>query len=232
MDNSRIIGMIGGTGWASTAEYYRLINEKVNARMGGFQFARCLLYSLNYGEIHDFNVKGDLESIYILVLAAVRRLQAAGVDCMVLCANTLHQYADRLFKEVPIPIIHIADATAIEIKKDRLQKVGLLGTGQTMEMDFYKNRMAKHGIEVIIPDAEDRKYLDQTIRKEFVANIFTQEASKGILQIINVLEERGAEGIILGCTEIPLVVKQDQTRVKLYDTTEIHAEAIVDFYLR
>jgi aspartate racemase len=133
---------------------------------------------------------------------------------------------------VPIPIIHIADATAIEIKKDRLQKVGLLGTGQTMEMDFYKNRMAKHGIEVIIPDAEDRKYLDQTIRKEFVANIFTQEASKGILQIINVLEERGAEGIILGCTEIPLVVKQDQTRVKLYDTTDIHAEAIVDFYLR
>ena len=232
MDNSKIIGMIGGTGWASTVEYYRLINEKVNARMGGFQFARCLLYSLNYGEIHDFNVKGDLESIYILVLAAVRRLQAAGVDCMVLCANTLHQYADPLFKEVPVPIIHIADATATEIKKDRLWKVGLLGTAQTMEMDFYKNRMAKHGIEVIIPDAEDRKYLDQTIRKEFVANIFTQEASKGILQIINVLEERGAEGIILGCTEIPLVVKQDQTRVKLYDTTDIHAEAIVDFYLR
>jgi aspartate racemase len=231
MDNSRIIGMIGGTGWASTAEYYRLINEKVNARMGGFQFARCLLYSMNYGEIHDFNVKGDLESIYILVLAAARRLQAAGVGCMVLCANTLHQYADRLLKEVPVPIIHIADATATEIIKDRLQKVGLLGTGQTMEMDFYKNRMAEHGIEVIIPDIEDRKYLDQTIRKEFVANIFTQEASKRILQIINVLEERGAEGIILGCTEIPLVVKQDQTRVKLYDTTEIHADAIVDFFV-
>lgn len=231
MENKKIIGMIGGTGWASTAEYYRLLNEKVNARAGGFQFARCLIYSMNYGEIHDFNIKGDLESIYFLVLAAARRLEAAGVDCMVLCANTLHQYAERLYTEVPIPIIHIADATAIEIKKDKLKKVGLLGTGQTMEMDFYKNRMAKHGIEMIIPDAEERKYLDQTIRKEFVANIFTREASNRILQIINVLEERGAEGIILGCTEIPIVVKQDQTRVKLYDTTDIHAEAIVDYFV-
>ena len=231
MGNNKIIGMIGGTGWASTMEYYRLINEKVNARAGGFQFARCLIYSMNYGEIHDFNTKGDLESIYFLVLAAARRLQAAGVDCLVLCANTLHQYAERLFDDVPIPIVHIADATANEIKKDGLLKVGLLGTGQTMEMDFYKDRMAKHGIEVIIPDTEERRYLDQTIRKEFVANIFTREASNRILQIINILEQRGTEGIILGCTEIPLVVKQDQTKVKLYDTTDIHAEAIVDFFV-
>jgi aspartate racemase len=112
-----------------------------------------------------------------------------------------------------------------------LKKVGLLGTAQTMEMDFYKNRMAGHGIEVIIPEADERKYLDQTIRREFVANIFTKEASNRILQIINVLEEKGAEGMILGCTEIPIVVKQDQTKVKLYDTTDIHASAIVDFYL-
>jgi len=231
MCSNKIIGMIGGTGWASTVDYYRLLNEKVNARSGGFQFARCLIYSMNYGEIHDYNVKGDLESIYFLVLAAAHRLQAAGVDCLVLCANTLHQYAERLFKEVPIPIIHIADATATEINKDGHSKVGLLGTGQTMEMDFYKNRMAAHGIEVIVPDVEDRKYLDDTIRKEFVANIFTREASNRILRIINILEERGAEGIILGCTEIPIVVKQEQTRVKLYDTTDIHASSIVDFYL-
>jgi aspartate racemase len=225
-----IIGMIGGTGWVSTAEYYRLINEKVNQRTGGRHFARCLLYSLDYFDIGVRVEKSDYEGIYNeLILDAARKLHAAGAGCLVLCANTLHMYVSRLEMDVPLPIIHIAEATALRIKNDDLSKVGLLGTKLTMEGDFYHSRLNSHGIEALIPGDEDRDFIDSTIRKELVRDIFKPEANARFLEIISALHDQGAEAVILGCTEIPLLVKPEQTPVKLYDTTEIHAEAVVQF---
>jgi aspartate racemase len=226
-----LIGLIGGTGYASTVEYYTLINEKVNARLGGFEYARCLVYSLNYGDINKLNEKDDLDSIYLLVLDAATTLQAAGAGCIVLCANTLHLFADQLEKEVPLPLIHIADATALRIREDGFTKVGLLGTKRTMLSDFYHSRLKRYGIEAIVPNEDDRDFIENTIRQEMVKGIIKEENRPRYLMIIDELELKGARGIILGCTEIPLLVKQEHTSVKLYDTTEIHAEAIVNFFV-
>src|SRR5512140_1835271 len=137
----KTIGLVGGTGWISTADYYRIINEETNRRLGGLNFARCVLYSLDYGVINEFNKSNDTEGVYALVLDAARKLVRAGVDCLLLCANTMHMHADRIAQEVPVPLIHIASATATEIKKKRIGTVGLLGTKMTMEMDFYKKRL-------------------------------------------------------------------------------------------
>jgi aspartate racemase len=231
MKKRRIIGMVGGTGWASTADYYRLINEKVNAKLGGFEYARCLLYSLNYGDINVLNERDDLDSIYLIVLDAARTLQRAGAGCIVLCANTLHLFADRLENDISLPLIHIADATAGKIKEDGYSKVGLLGTKRTMLSDFYHSRMGRYGIEALVPEAEDRDFIEFTIRQEMVKGIIRQENRQRYLDIIGKLVSRGAEGIVLGCTEIPLLVKQEHTKVKLYDTTAIHADEIVDFFV-
>lgn len=224
--------MIGGTGYASTIDYYKLINEKVNMRLGGFEYARCLVYSLNYGEINALNEKDDLDSIYRIVLDAARTLQAAGAGCIVLCANTLHLFADQLEKDMPLPLVHIADATAIRIQEDGFTKVGLLGTKRTMSGDFYHSRLKRYGIEAIVPDEYERDFIEYTIRQEMVKGIIKEENRPRYLKIIDALQHNGARGIILGCTEIPLLVKQEHTPVRLYDTTDIHAERIVDFYCR
>lgn len=232
MDNKKLIGLIGGTGWASTVEYYTLLNEKVNARLGGMEYARCLIYSLNYGEINAFNEKDDLPAIYRMVQDAALKLQAAGASCLVLCANTLHLFAEQLEQDIAIPLIHIADSTALKIKADGYSRVGLLGTKRTMLSDFYHARLKRHGIEAIVPDDEDRAFIEYTIRQEMVKGIIKMEHVPRYLEIINKLAANGAEGVILGCTEIPLLVKQEDTNVRLYDTTEIHADAIVDFFIR
>jgi aspartate racemase len=231
MENRTMIGMIGGTGWASTVEYYSLLNEKVNARLGGFEYARCLIYSLNYGEINALNERDDLDSIYLIVLDAARTLQRAGAGCIVLCANTLHLFADRLEKDIPVPLIHIADATALRIREDGFTKVGLMGTKRTMLGDFYHSRLQRYGIVAIVPDEKDKDFIEFTIRQEMVRGIVRPEHRIRYLEIIQMLIGQGAQGVVLGCTEIPLLVKQEHTPVKLYDTTEIHAEKAVDFFV-
>jgi aspartate racemase len=227
----KTIGLIGGTGWVSTIEYYRTINLEINKRLGGHNAARCILYSFNYADINEFNLREDHAGVYNLVLDAVVKLKKGSADFILLCANTLHQYADDLQAEIKLPIVHIAEATAVEIKKQRLSKIGLLGTKFTMEMDFYTKKLRSAGIESLVPEKPERLFIHDTIMNELLRGIFKPEAKKRFLEIINVLEQRGAEGIVLGCTEIPLLIKQEDTHLPVFDTLKIHAQAAVDFAL-
>jgi len=228
----KIIGLIGGTGWVSTLEYYRLINLEVNRRLGGLNAARCILYSFNYAEIAELNQKNDHEGILRMVADAALKLENAEVDCIALCANTLHFYADALQKETSKPVVHIASATANEISRKGLSNVGLLGTKMTMEEDFYKNRLANSHINAIVPNERDRAFIHRTIFNEFLKNIFLDKTKEQFLKIITTLQEQGAEGIILGCTEIPLLIKQTDVEIPIFNTLEIHVNAIVDFTLK
>lgn len=227
----KTIGLVGGTGWISTVEYYRIINQEVNNRLGKSHSARCILYSLNYEELVEFNQQNSREGVFQLINSAAKRISAAGADCIVLCANTLHQFVNRLEAELELPIIHIADATAREITRVNISKVGLLGTRQTMEMDFYKMKLKQHSIETLIPDISEREYIQNTISNELVKNIFVDESRLKFRDIINNLERAGAEGIILGCTEIPLLVNHNDGDIPYFNTLQIHAKAAVDFAL-
>jgi aspartate racemase len=227
----KLVGLIGGTGWVSTVEYYRIMNEEVNRRLGGLQSARCVLYSFNYAVIDELNEAYDSEGQFSLMLDAATKLTSIGAEGLVLCANTLHQFADRLEKNISVPLIHIATATAKEIKKQHLSRVGLLGTKYTMEMDFYKKRLNEEGIEVLIPYADERKFIHSTTIHELLKGVFREESKARFLQIMNRLHSQGAEGIILGCTEFPLLVKQEDTELPLFNTLVIHSLAAVDFAL-
>ena len=227
----KTIGLIGGTGWVSTIEYYRLINEGINSRLGGHNAARCILYSFNYADLNECNLREDHAGVYKLVLDAAAKLKNASADFIVLCANTLHQYVDDLHAEIKLPIVHIADATAAEIKKKGLTKIGLLGTKFTMEMDFYTKRLSSAGIDSLIPPKAERLFIHDTIMNELLREIFKPEAKKKFLDIINDLELKGAQGIVLGCTEIPLLIKQEDTHLPVFNTLKIHAQAAVDFAL-
>ena len=227
----KTIGLVGGTGWISTVEYYRIINRAVNNALGGIQFARCMLYSLNYGDINALNQQNDQEGIYSLLLDAIKKLIKCDSDCIVLCANTLHMHADRLEKQINVPLIHIATATATEIKKQNLKKIGLLGTKYTMEQDFYKDKLRNANIDVVIPDANDREFIHSVIMDELLKEFFNHESKERFLQIIDTLASQGAEGIILGCTEIPLLITADDTPLPLFNTTVIHSLAAVEFAL-
>ena len=227
----KTIGLIGGTSWVSTIEYYRCINKEINNRLGGFNFARCLLYSINHGDIIDCINKNDMEGIYSLLLDASNKLIGAGADCILLCANTTHIFADKLQKEIPIPLIHIGEATAKEIKKQKLPKVGLLGTKATMEDDFYKEKIINQNIDVIIPDSETRKYIHSIILNELIKDIFLDSTREQFIKIINNLKLNGAKGIILGCTEIPSLIKQKDVDLPVFDTAFIHSLSAVDFAL-
>lgn len=227
----KTIGLIGGTGWVSTVEYYRLINELTNKRLGGLQFAKCVLYSLNYGDIDACNRQNDKIGVLSLVTNAAKKLESAGVDGLALCANTLHFAVDELSKSVELPIVHIADATGTRIKSQGVHKVGLLGTKLTMESDFYKTKLKEKGIECLVPELAEREYINDIITTELFKSVFRVDTRKRFIEIINKLANKGAEGIILGCTEIPLLIKQKDSDMPLFDTLHIHAEAIVDFIL-
>ncbi|MCX6169702.1 MAG: amino acid racemase [Ignavibacteriales bacterium] len=227
----KTIGLIGGTGWVSTVEYYKIINEEVNRRLGGLEAAKCILVSLNYGEVDVFNKKNDSEGVFSLISNAADKLIGAGVDCILLCANTMHQFAQRLELKINVPLIHIAQATGIEIRNMGLKKVGLLGTKQTMEMDFYKSKLNEANINVLIPRIEDRDFIQTTISEELLHNIFKEESRLRFIKIIEQLKTNGAEGIVLGCTEIPLLIKQEHSGLPLFNTLEIHSMAAVDFAL-
>lgn len=227
----KTLGLVGGTGWVSTVDYYRFINQGINDALGGHEFARCILYSLNFADIVACNERNDTEGIYALIKDATDRVIQVGAEGIVLCANTLHKYADRLQKTIRVPIIHIAEATAREILDKHISNVGLLGTKYTMEEDFYTSKLAAANIRTIVPEKADREFINTTIYDELLKEIFKAESKKRFLEIMNKLEQRGAQGIVLGCTEIPLIIKDDGFHLPLFNTTAIHARAAVNFAL-
>jgi aspartate racemase len=227
----KTIGLIGGTSWVSTAEYYRIINEESNKALGGMEFAQIILYSVNYGEIIQLGAAGDFDTIARKISSKASALQQSGANCLLLCANTMHSIADRVQEVLNVPLIHIAEVTADAIKKKNIHKVGLLGTKITMEMDFYKDKLAAAGIGTVIPEKGERDYIHETIHTELCKNILKPETKAHYLQIISDLKAQGAQGIILGCTEIPLLIQQPDVDIPVFDTTYIHAKAAVDFAL-
>lgn len=225
------LGLIGGFSWISTAEYYKMINEGVNNQLGGLNFPQCIIYSFNYAEIKKNNNTDNWETTYQMVLEACNGLKSSGVTGFVLCANTMHLIADRLEKETGLPVIHIATATGTEIQKAGLKKVGLLGTKFTMELDFFKSKIIDKGIQVLTPSEADREFLHNTIYDELGKGIFTPETRQRYLSIIADLIDNGAEGVILGCTELPLIIKPSDVSVPIFDTTMLHSQAAISFIL-
>lgn len=222
----KTIGLIGGMSWESSSEYYRLLNETVRARFGGLNSAPCILLSVNFDEIAALQRAGDWDALAERMAGCARSLEAAGAELLLICTNTMHRMADEVQAAVGIPLVHIADKTAERLKAAGLTKVGLLGTLYTMEQDFYRDRLReKYGLEVIIPEEADRKSVHQIIFSELCLGQ-TLDASRDLYrEIIQRLVERGAEGIILGCTEIMLLVSQADSPVPLFDTTAIHVHA-------
>ena len=228
----KTIGLIGGMTWHSTADYYRLINEDVQRRLGGNSSARLALYSLEFGEIEELQEAGDWGRLTERMVDAARRIEAAGAEVVVICANTMHQAAGDVEAAVRIPLLHIADAAAKEIRRIGLGVVGLLGTRYTMERDFYRRRLEeRHGLEVLVPDEAGRRAVHEVIYTELSRGLVREESRRAYLEIIAGLAGRGAQGVILGCTEIPLLVKPGDTALPLFDTTALHAKAAVDFAL-
>jgi aspartate racemase len=227
----KTLGLLGGMGWISSAEYYRVINEEIQRREGGLHFAKCILYSFNYDEIHGAGNKLGWEGVYGLVRETADKLVLIGAEGIVLCANTSHIFADRLSREIAVPLIHIASATAAEVKKAGLKTVGLLGTKPTMERDFYSARLEEAGVDTFVPAPEDREFVHATILNELLRGRFIEESRSRILQIMDSLCRRGAEGIVLGCAEIPMIVKENDAAVPIFNTLRIHALAAVDFAL-
>ncbi|MHC0440643.1 aspartate/glutamate racemase family protein [Flavobacterium sp. 3-210] len=228
----RKIGLIGGISWVSTADYYKLINEGINEKLGGLNFSECLIYSFNYADIKKNNENNDWDSTFNMLFKGCESLKSGGAEAIVLCANTMHFIADRLEKAIDLPVIHIASETATEIQKQKIKKVGLLGTKFTMELDFFKDKLTQKGIEAIIPEKqEDKDFIHHTIFEELGRGLVTTETKKRYLEIAEELIKKGAEGIILGCTEIPLVIKPEDLSVPVFDTALIHSKAAVDFQL-
>ena len=228
----KTLGLIGGLSWLSTVEYYRLINEGVNARLGGFHSARCILHSLDMQDIVEINKRKDWGAAFDLVRPAAQHLKSSGADAIVLCSNTIHLVADRLEQVVGLPLLHIADATAHAIRAAGLERVSLLGTRFTMELPFFKDRLAWHGITAVAPNDEERDFIHATIFSELAKNVIAPATRKRYLEIIErMAKQEGARGAILGCTEIPLLVKQSDTAIPVFDTTALHAAAAVDFAL-
>lgn len=229
----KTIGLIGGMSWESSSEYYRIINQQVSARLGGLHSADCLMYSFDFAEIEELMREGKWDVITRKVIEAAQRLESDGADCIVICTNTIHKLAVQVQGNVSIPLIHIADAAGERVKSAGLKVVGLLGTRFTMEGDFYTARLLnQHQIEAIIPGKADREIIDRVIFEELVRGVIKADSKAEYIRIISGLIEQGAEGIILGCTEIPLLIQQEDVPVPVFDTTRIHAEAAVDFALK
>lgn len=224
----RMIGLIGGMSWESSAEYYRILNQGVRDRLGPTASARCLLWSFDFSEIEALQHKGDWQGLSARMVDAARRLEAAGAEMLLICTNTMHRMAPAVQAAVRIPLLHIADPTAERIKTEGLTRVGLLGTAFTMEHDFYKGRLSEvHGLNVIVPGDEDRATVHRIIYEELVAGKVTAASRDAYRAVIARLVEDGAEAIILGCTEIMLLVRPEDSPVPLFDTTRIHAEAAI-----
>lgn len=229
----KTIGLIGGMSWESSVEYYRIINETVRARLGGLHSAQCLMYSVDFAEIEAMQSAGRWEDAAQAMIDAAQRLQQGGADFIVLCTNTMHKLADAMQRNMRMPLLHIADATAEEIKAQGLTTIGLLGTRFTMEEDFYRGRLIERfGLQVLIPPTLEREVVHRVIYDELCLGQICAPSRAHYVAIMQHLVEHGAQGIILGCTEIGLLVNQADCAVPLFDTTRIHALAAVDWALR
>ena len=228
----KVIGLVGGMSWESTVPYYCRINELVKHRLGGLHSARVVLYSVDFHDIEKLQHAGRWDEAGAILATAARALAAAGADFIVLCTNTMHQVVGAIETAVTIPVLHIADATATQIQRAGLRRVGLLATRFTMEQDFYRGRLeSRHGIEVLVPDQGERDLVHRVIYDELCLGVISDTSRERFREIITHLFERGAEGIIYGCTEIGLLVSQADSPVPVFDTTQIHAAAAVDFAL-
>ncbi|MCD9537790.1 aspartate/glutamate racemase family protein [Photobacterium carnosum] len=228
----KTIGMLGGMSWESTASYYKAINEGVKAELGGLSSAKICLYSVNFEEIEKLQHQGRWNDTAVILTQAAKAVEAGGADFLIICTNTMHKVATEIEAEISIPILHIADATAKKLVSDGVKKVGLLGTRFTMEQDFYKSRLTdKFEIEVIVPNADSQTIVHNIIYDELCRGIITATSREKYLNIINELYKSSAEAVILGCTEIALLVQQQHTDIPLYDTTEIHAFEAVQLAL-
>ena len=228
----KTIGLLGGMSWESTVVYYRLINEGIKRALGGLHSAKIVLFSVDLYPIEKLIDKGDWDKTADIISEAALRVQSAGADCILICCNTVHRIAPQIEKIIQIPLLHIVDATADVLVHDGIRKLGLLGTTYTMEQDFYKGRLSRnYGLDVLVPEPDDRKIVHEVITQELCMGQVTDASRTEYLRIIDDLATRGAEAIILGCTEIGILISQRHTRVKLYDTTVIHAEKAVDYAL-
>jgi aspartate racemase len=229
----KTIGLIGGMSWESTIPYYRQINETIKQRLGGLHSAKLVLYSVDFHEIERLQHAGDWEAAGVMLADAARALEAAGADFLVLCTNTMHKVAGSIEAAVAIPLFHIADPTAAEIRRAGLATVGLLGTRFTMEQAFYRDRLSeRYGLGVVVPDAEDREVVHRIIYEELCLGIVKPESRAAYRGIMGKLAAQGAQAIILGCTEISLLVDQQDAVVPLFDTTAIHARTAAEEALR
>jgi aspartate racemase len=227
----KTLGLIGGMSWVSTIDYYKLINEGINKKLGGLNFSQCIIYSFNYADIKRNNDANDWEANFKIVSTAAKHLKNAGASAIVLCANTMHLIAGRVEQATGLPVIHIATATAEAVKNKGLKKIGLLGTKFTMELDFFTAKLKEKGIEAIIPGDDDRSFIHYTIFEELGRGLIKDETRARYLAIITEMIAVGAEGIISGCTEIPLLIQPSDVPVPVFDTTRIHAAAAIDFAL-
>ena len=227
----RMIGLLGGMSWESSAEYYRLANELVRERLGGLHSARCLLASVDFAEIERLQVAGEWDAAGALLAGVAKGLEAGGADVIVLCTNTMHKVADRIQADLGIPFLHLADTTAAAVLDAGLTTVGLLGTAFTMEQDFYRDRLASHGLTVLVPEPADRADVHRIIYDELCLGLVRDESREIYRDVMKRLVAAGAEGIILGCTEIELLVGPHDSSVPVFPTTRLHIEAAVDWSL-
>ena len=233
MKNMKLIGLLGGMSWESTVEYYKIMNTEVQKRLGGHNSAEVLIYSLNFEEIKDLHFKQDWEGVAKMLIDRAVLLEQAGAKAIVICTNTMHLVADKIKEKISIPIIHIVHETGKKAKEANIKKIGLLGTKDTMEKPLYKDIFENsYNIDMITPPEDERIRINDIIYNELVFGKIEQSSKEQYLEIIRKLIEQGAEGIILGCTEIPLLIKQEDLTVPIFDTTMIHAMASVDFMLK
>jgi len=231
--NMKVIGLIGGMSWESTVGYYRLINESVKERLGGLHSAKCVLYSIDFAEVEALQRRGKWSEAAQLLAVAAQNVEKAGADLVLICTNTMHKVADTIQARIGVPLLHIADATAEKVKQADIGRVGLLGTRFTMEDDFYRGRLTgQFGLEVIIPDPKDRETVHRIIYEELCVGRIRPESRAQVAGIMSRLVEMGAEGIILGCTELGLLVGTEDCHVPLFDTTRAHALAAVEQALK
>ncbi|WP_058041317.1 aspartate/glutamate racemase family protein [Streptomyces roseifaciens] len=224
----KTIGLIGGMSWESTAEYYRILNERTRERLGGLHSARCVLHSVDFAEIEQLQVQGRWAEAGEVLADAARSLEAAGADLLLICTNTMHKVADSVEAATSVPLLHLADATAAAVRAAGLRRVGLLGTAFTMEQDFYRGRLAAGGLDVCVPDSEGRALVHRVIYEELCMGVVRDESRAAYRKVVEELVDAGAEGVILGCTEIELLIGADDSPVPLFPTARLHAEAAVD----
>ncbi|EJQ89493.1 aspartate/glutamate racemase family protein [Bacillus toyonensis] len=227
----KTIGLIGGMSWESTSEYYRILNEEIKSRLGGLHSAKCLINSVDFEEIERFQSNGDWDGAGEVLGNAAYSLQKGGADFIIICTNTMHKVVEKIKENINIPVLHIADTTAKEIKRKGIQTIGLLGTKYTMEQDFYKSRIEENNIKVIVPVEKNREKLNEIIYTELCLGKITSQSREYYKRVIEELVQKGAQGIILGCTEIGLLIKQEDVLVPIFDTTVIHAMEAVNVSL-